>query len=307
MVTNEKIKLGLSQWSFHRAFFGNSRDNYEQFIADLHSKTPQKILKGEMDENGLIQVAQKLDVKIIDLVNILFMSHLEDDLWLKQWRNNAEKNGVSFNCLMCDEIGNLGASSERERTTAIELHKKWINTAAKLGCNMVRVNAYGDGTYLNQLEKNTKSLISLAAHAQPLNINIVVENHGHPSSNGAWLAMLMENVSLDNVGVYLDFDNFFMGGWNHNPKRLYDRDQGMHDLAPYTLGASAKSYHFNNAGEETTVDFNKCINILIKNGFTGVIAAEFEGDVMSEYEGTQATLKLLEKTLSHPKNYSNSI
>ncbi|MDG3085325.1 sugar phosphate isomerase/epimerase [Vibrio hannami] len=295
MSMKSNIQLGISQWSFHRSILGNSRDNYEQYLAELHSDNPDTVLRGDFDHIQLLDAAEALDVKVIDLVNILFYSKVDDDSWLKGWKKQAEERQIEFNCLMCDELGNLAASDPEERHVAIEKHLRWLKVAETLGCRLFRVNAYGDGSYLLQMHNMAKSMRILAERSEPLGIQIVVENHGHPSSNAAWLAMLIEVVGKKNVGVYLDFDNFFMGGWHHEPKRFYDRTQGLEDLAPYTLGVSAKSYEFSTAGEETTVDYPECVKILSEHGFEGVIAAEYEGDAHSEMDGTKKTLELLRK------------
>ena len=110
-----------------------------------------------------------------------------------------------------------------------------------------------------------------------MGLEILVENNGHPSSNGAWLAMLMEETHRSNVGVLADFDNFFTGGWGHSLQRRYDTQQGMLDLAPYTRALSAKSYEFDARGFETTVDFEMCLRIALENGFSGFASAEYEG------------------------------
>lgn len=297
MNHTKTIELGLSQWSFHREMLGNIRDDYDHYIKTLHSTKPERILLGQMSNFDIVDRAKQLDIKYVDLVNILFFSKLNDDEWLLKWKGYANDNGVYFNCLMCDELGNLGASSTQERLDSIRKHQKWIDVAVLLGCSMVRVNAYGDGTYLQQLQQMNKSLTVLASYAQSQGIKLVIENHGHPSSNAAWLAMLIESVNHPNLGVYLDYDNFFMGGWNHSPKRLYDRQQGIEDLALATVGVSAKSYSFDEFGLEETVDFEKCTHTLIEHSFNGIIAVEYEGDKHSEQEGVELTARLLRKII----------
>lgn len=293
----KQIELGLSQWAFHRSILGDSRDNYDKYLTTLQSD-PEKVLRGEMSNRDIIKQAVKLNVNVIDLVNLLFFSRVSDTQWLRNWKQEANDNGIRFECLMCDELGHLASSDAKERTRSIELHKQWLVAASELGCSQLRVNAYGDGSYLQQLRNCSDSLKMLCDEAASMDITIVIENHGHPSSNGAWLAMLMESVERDNVGVYIDFDNFFMGGWHHSPKRCYDRYQGMEDLARYTVGGSAKSYAFDSAGNETTVDFARCVSILKDAGFSGVLSAEYEGEVHSEYDGSFKTLALLKKQLA---------
>ena len=60
---------------------------------------------------------------------------------------------------------------------------------------------------------------------------------------------------------------------------------------------SRKSYDFDEMGNETSIDFERMINIVKSSGFQGYIGIEFEGEEMSEDEGIIATKKLLEKLI----------
>jgi L-ribulose-5-phosphate 3-epimerase len=41
-------------------------------------------------------------------------------------------------------------------------------------------------------------------------MNVIVENHGGLSSDGAWLAGVMKLVDLKNCGTLPDFGNFYI-------------------------------------------------------------------------------------------------
>ncbi|MFQ3190072.1 MAG: sugar phosphate isomerase/epimerase [Paraglaciecola sp.] len=284
--------ISLSQWSFHRAIFGNSRDDYAWYLKTLHS-VPDLVLKGVMDPREITEQARKLGVEQVDLANTLWFGHANDKPWLNEFKVRANNDGITFKLLMCDETGSLGSSKKSQRQRAIENHLPWFNAAAELGCSQIRVNAYGDGKYLAQLQQNAESLQVLGELGQQYKLEVLVENHGHASNNGAWLAMLMEMTNHENVGVFTDLDNFFMGGWDISPQRLYDRTQGVIDLAPYTRGVSAKAHHFTAQGQESTIDYAMLLKILVVQGFNGTVSAEFEGDHMSEFFGSEATVKLL--------------
>ena len=66
---------------------------------------------------------------------------------------------------------------------------------------------------------------------------------------------------------------------------------------PHALAVSAKSYHFDNIGNETTIDFSRMIDIVKKARYSGYIGIEYEGEVLSEDEGIIATKQLLEKLI----------
>lgn len=294
ILTKPLFDIAISQWSFHRAIFGNSRDNYDWFIKTLHSD-PDSVLKGVMDPRQITEKARVLGVKQIDLANTLWFGHANDKPWLNEFKTRANNDGVTFKLLMCDEMGSIGSSNKEQRQQAIENHLPWFNAAAELGCSQIRVNAYGDGNYLAQLQQNAESLQIMGELGKQYKLDVLVENHGYASNNGAWLAMLMEMTNHERVGVFTDVDNFFMGGWNISPPRLYDRIQGVIDLAPYTRGVSAKAHHFTSEGQESTIDYSTLLKILVDQGFNGTVSAEFEGDQMSEFSGSEAMIKLLKK------------
>lgn len=288
------FELALSQWAFRRAILGNARDDNSKFIETLH-RSPDAVLLGEMDPRDIVVRARELGVDYVDLVNILWFGHGKDAPWLKEFKRRAANEGVGFGVLMCDELGKIGAEKKADRDASVARHVEWLETAAELGCLYLRVNAYGDGNYLEQCRRSSESLHRLGEASMKYGVEILVENHGHPGSNGAWLAMLMEMANHPRVGTYTDFDNFFMGGWGLNPERRYDRLQGMLDLAPYTRAVSAKSHDLGTDGEETTINFNQCLRTLLDEGFRGLVCAEHEGTRLSEYEGSRLTIELLKR------------
>ncbi|MDB4473512.1 sugar phosphate isomerase/epimerase [Opitutaceae bacterium] len=286
--------LSLSQWAFHRAIFWDARDNYGEFIETLH-RAPDDVLKGKMDPRDIVWRAQELGVGVVDLVNILWLGHGQDQPWLADFKSRARDAGVTFGVLMCDQLGRIAAKDSAERQESIAGHTRWMETAAELGCPFLRVNPYGEGSYLEQLKRGAETLHVLAERSADYGLEILVENHGHPGSNGAWLAMWMEQADHPRLGTYTDLDNFFMGGWNHDPERRYDRTQGLLDLAPYTKAISAKTHDFGPDGEETTIDYHACLKILLDAGFSGLVGAEYEGHRLSEPEGSRMTIELLRR------------
>ena len=60
---------------------------------------------------------------------------------------------------------------------------------------------------------------------------------------------------------------------------------------------SAKSYDFDEQGNETTIDYKRMMGIVKNAGYKGYIGIEYEGNRMSEDEGILATKNLLEKLI----------
>ena len=66
------------------------------------------------------------------------------------------------------------------------------DAAKALGCHSIRVNAASAGSYDEQMKLAADGLRSLAEYGDKLGLNVLVENHGGLSSNGAWLAGVMK-------------------------------------------------------------------------------------------------------------------
>jgi sugar phosphate isomerase/epimerase len=65
------------------------------------------------------------------------------------------------------------------------------------------------------------------------------------------------------------------------------------------MAVSAKSYNFDSNGQETTIDFSKMMQMVKDSGYKGYIGVEYEGDILSEQDGTLATRKLLIDTIKN--------
>ena len=66
-------------------------------------------------------------------------------------------------------------------------------------------------------------------------------------------------------------------------------------MMPKALAVSAKSNDFDNQGNETTIDYQRMLQIVKSFGYNGYIGVEYEGNRLSEVEGIKATRDLLIK------------
>jgi sugar phosphate isomerase/epimerase len=193
---------------------------------------------------------------------------------------------------MVDGEGALGEPDAAKRKQAVENHHKWIEAAKFFNCHSIRVNAEtgGVGPVAEQAERAADGLRQLATFAGRHGLNVIVENHGGLSSNGAWLAGVMKRVNLPNCGTLPDFGNFRI-----REGEEYDRYQGVKELMPFAKAVSAKSHDFDAAGDETRTDYRRMMKIVSDAGYRGYVGIEYEGDRLSAAEGIKATKALLER------------
>lgn len=232
----------------------------------------------------------------IEYVNAFFKDKANDAEYLAEMNKRASDHGVEQLLIMCDGEGNLGDPDEGRRARAVENHRKWLDAAETLGCHCIRVNAASAGTYEEQQKLAADGLRRLCELADPYDLNVVVENHGGLSSNGAWLAGVMEKTAHPRVGTLPDFGNFCMD-WSRASEAdaWYDRYQGTAELMPWAKAVSAKSHDFDDQGNETKTDYVRMMRIVKDAGYRGWVGVEYEGSRLDPRAGSLATKKLLER------------
>ena len=267
--SNSLYAISLAQWSLNRQFFGGK----------LNALDFAKVTKEEFD----------LDA--IEYVNQFFKDKANDEAYLGQLKSRAADHGVKSLLIMVDGEGSLGHGDTAERNKAVQNHHKWANAAQFLGCHSIRVNAAttGNGSFEEKQKLAADGLRSLSEYGAKLGLNVIVENHGGLSSNGAWLAGVMKIVDLPNCGTLPDFGNFHIGDG-----KWYDRYLGVAELMPFAKAVSAKSHEFDDKGDEVRTDYRRMMNIVLAGGYRGYVGIEYEGSKVDAYTGIKKTKQLLE-------------
>ena len=144
----------------------------------------------------------------VEYVNQFFKDKAEDKAYIDEMKQRAEDADVKSLLIMCDGEGRLGDPSLTDRSKAVENHYKWVAAAKQLGCHSIRVNAASEGSYDDQSYRAADGLRALTEFAADHDINVIVENHGGLSSDGAWLAKTIQAVGHLRCGTLPDFGNF---------------------------------------------------------------------------------------------------
>ena len=262
------FRISLAEWSLHRALFA-----------------------GKVDHLDFARTANNdFGVKAVEYVNQFFKDKAGDQKYLGEMKKRTSDLGVRNVLIMIDDEGALGDPDEARRKKAVENHYKWVEAARFLGCHSIRVNAQSEGSYEDQLERAADGLRRLTEFGAEHQINVIVENHGGLSSNGAWLATVMKKVGHPRCGTLPDFGNFNLGNGQQ-----YDRYKGVQELMPFAKGVSAKSNDFDERGNEIRTDYPRMMKIVVDAGYKGYVGIEYSGDRLSEPDGIRATKNLLER------------
>lgn len=265
-----RLKISLAEWSLNRTLNGKMLDNLE----------------------FPVKAKRDFGITAVEYVSSFFSDYVMDQKYLAELKRISDYHGVKNLLIMVDGEGELGAPTKEEILKTVENHIKWVDAAQYLGCHSIRVNAGGSGTPEEHASRVVAGLRWLCEYSKTKGINVIVENHGGLSSNGAWLSQVIQSVKMPNIGTLPDFGNFRI-----SETEQYDRYKGIEELMPFAKGVSAKSYDFGKDGNETTIDFERMIRIVKKSGYKGYIGIEYEGSNYSEEEGIMLTKKLLEKLI----------
>ena len=272
--------ISLAEWSLHKAIFA-----------------------GDLDPLDFAVVArQEFGIGAIEYVNGLFADKRSDQEYLTELRNRADGEGVQSLLIMCDGEGRIGDPDDAARQQTIDNHRRWLDAASFLGCHSIRVNAASEGDWDTQKMLAADGLRRLTEIAAEQDLNVIVENHGGISSNGQWLAEVMQTVDHERCGTLPDFGNWYMG----DDMGGYDPYQGTEDLMPFAKAVSFKTHrvsddpdgtHFRHnwaTGEYTEIDFVRLMRITLDAGYRSWVGIEYEGSDVDEYEGIRRSKDILE-------------
>jgi sugar phosphate isomerase/epimerase len=266
-----KYEITLGQWSFHRALLAKELDNL-----DFAAK------------------AAELGFQGVDYVNTFFKDKATDRAYLAEMKKRSDGAGLVNDLILIDGAGAIGDPDAAARSTALDHHKRWVEAAKALGCRGIRINAISKGTPDEQRQRVIEGTRALVEFADQQGLEILLENHGGLSSDAKWLDSVVRGVAHARCGSLADF-----GNWNLGGGKWYDRYQGVAELVPTAKGISVKAHGFDANGNDTKTDFAKMMKIVVDGGYRGrFLEIEYEGDGLSETEGTRAAKVLLERTLA---------
>lgn len=279
------FKLSLAQWSLH-----------------------QPIFDGELNPMDFAEKASEMGFEGVEYVTGFYAERIKNaenpeeemKVVLDSLKAKSQEFGVENLLLMVDGEGDLATTDSVARNQAVENHKKWVDAASYLGCHSIRVNLFGADNPEEWKTASADALSKLSEYAAGKDINVLVENHGYLSSNIDLLVEVMEEVNMENCGTLPDFGNFCLkreGGerWEAECIEEYPKYEGVRKMMPYAKAVSAKSYSFNDKGQEELIDYKKMLKIVKDAGYSGFIGVEFEGTEISPEKGIMATKDLLIK------------
>jgi len=238
-----------------------------------------------------------------------------DDPELDRFAASLARSGVSLVNVAID-AGDLLEADDEKRAADVALLKQWIERFTAMGSRFVRVNP-GSPFSPHHGEEPPAHLVAalreLGAFAADHGARLLVENHGGPSSDPAWMNALLEATGSDALGLLLDLGNFdvllgpamalgFGGDEAPDPAELF----ASIDLEPLYAGIEAlaaraelvhvKSHLVTDDGAVGVVDLPRALGILAAHDYSGPLTVEYEGNGGDPWAKSARVLEVVRAT-----------
>lgn len=155
-----------------------------------------------------------------------------------------------------------------ERRKQLEHVRKWVDHAAFLGAPCVRI--FAGNTPRGETEERAvawclESLREACAHAGSRGVVLALENHGGITARARQLRHLVEATDSPWLGINLDTGNF--------REDAYEQLEAVADLA---VVVQHKVEIHDGSGKKVPTDLDRIVKMLVKVGYRGVVALEYE-------------------------------
>lgn len=280
--------LGASALAFTPSMLAVAKDDPNRFQIGIQEYTFHRWLGKKLthlDYPGFVK--EKLGITHVEYWNRPFNGKHTDKAFMAELVKRTTGEGIKNVLILVDAKNQLDAKDEAQRLRAVEEHKSWIDCAAQLGCDAIRVNCRSGGDRDENIKQAGHGVGALCDYAKDTSVKVVIEPHGGNSQDPVWLLAAMKELDRPNAGILPDFNNF----------GKYDRYDGVKRSLPFAPAVCAKALKFDEQGNETHTDYFRMLKIVYESDYSGVISIEFEGRGIDPVEGSRLTKTLIEKAL----------
>ncbi len=236
--------------------------------------------KGGMTIEGFLERAYELRLDGVDLHTSAFDD--TGDAALRKIRLACQERGLAVSYIgVSNDFGKTGAALRAD----IDLVKKWVDTAARMGVPMTRIFAawLPKGEPEERVwERMIGAIREAADHAAERGVSLGLHNHNHGcvTRTGADVLRILDAVDHPYFTHILDTGQYVgspgaSGANRESPgtERLY---RSLEESAPRAVHVRAKFYRVDEE-EEKWLDYPRILEILKRVGFNGWMSVVYEG------------------------------
>ena len=259
--TKDRFYIGIQEYTFHRWLNSGKLDH--------------------LDYPALVK--KELGISHVEYWNRPFGGKHTNKKYVGELVKRTRGEGIKNVLILVDEKHELDHPSKSERDKSVELHKAWIDCAAQLGCDAIRVNCRSGGDPDENLKQAVDGMGRVCDYAKGTPVKVIIEPHGRNSQDPDWLVRVIKELNHSHAGLLPDFNNF----------GKYDRYRAVRMTLPFASAVCAKALKFDEKGNEKNTDYERMLKIVHDSNYSGVISIEFEGHDLDPIAGSRKTKELI--------------
>ncbi len=275
------MKFSIGSYSFHRLLADGKQDMFK-YIQDS-----KDLGAAQLDPwNAHLSIISSEDT-VIKAGNDPEGAQLsaQSDDYIARVKAAADAAGLPFGCIAVDGAHIYEPTPEKRALHRASAYR-WLDVAAKLGAQEVRIDAGGPP----ELPDDIFAIIvegynDLVARGKEKGVRIVIENHWGPSPIPEKLIQILDAVP--GLGLLFDSNNWAKG--------MEERAWAM--CASRATSTHIKTFSFDENGNDPSVDLFKCIRLLVEAGYDGVWGIESCPKDGDEHGAVTKTAALIERAL----------
>ncbi|MBV9866188.1 MAG: TIM barrel protein [Abitibacteriaceae bacterium] len=276
------MDLSICSFSFHRLLAAGKQDIFK-YITDC------KELGCTLLDPWNAHLAELKDGD-----SVLFAGHnpdqahlsAVDEVYVDQVKGAAEVAGLPFGCIAVDGAHIYEADPEVREANRAKAYR-WISIAQTLKARQVRIDSGGPA----ELPDDVLAIIvdgynDVIKYAADRGVEVLIENHWGPSPIPENLVRILDSV--EGLGLLFDTNNWADGM----------QEKGWQMCAKYARATHVKTFQFDAAGNEPSVDIPKAMHYLLDAGYNGAWGIESCPTDGDEYTGARKTIELIHRVLN---------
>lgn len=243
---------------------------------------------GRMDLHGYMQFCADNGFTRLDPWMLHLEPGLEDERWLARVKESAGDLGLPFGCIAVDG-GHIYEKEPEEREKTRRVRERWLDVAEYLGADTIRIDAGGPEDMPNEVfEDIVAGYAELIPRARERGLGVVVENHWGPTKHPANVVRLLKSV--DGLGLLFDTGNWADG----------EAERGWELCAKYATMTHIKTRSFDSAGNETSANLSRAIELLRAASYRGPWGIESTPEDEDERRSAISSIAFVKREIAKP-------
>ncbi len=244
---------------------------------------------------NLLDWCKTQNIKALDPTGYFFPGYPEvpSDEYIENFKNRAAELGIAISGTGIRN--NFASPDPAVRAEGVELAKKWIVVASKLGAPVLRVFAgeIPEG-YEDNWEEPAAWMIEcykeLIPFAEQYNVKIGIQNHGDMLQTAEQCLYVLKAVDSEWAGIILDTGSF----------TTEDPYNDIAALVPFAVNWQVKEFTDGYGGSIKT-DYKRLIQIIKDGGYKGFVPVEtlkVKGDFYDPFQRVSNMMNALNENIT---------